>query len=338
MEESDGKLARYFKDLSKKTSRTWTDLNEKASEAFKKLNAWLVENKTPVVGIVLALVLFSGGYWLFSTPMTASTTPDYIPEQKITLPYIVQNRDLSIELEYAWIDDVLSSAWDCPAITTPPRARLSYTVKNHGETFDGMFYLPVPDYLYPDQFQTPASFTWTDGLYMVMDDAPIRTGGNRTYEFIVTMQPYLELCKTKNEMDAYGNEVENKYDQLSGAGMPTDKFTQIQQAFLSFQASHQSITNLVQTARGGDPSLTLASMDKLSTYDYRQQSLLSRAVVLDEYSYASTEGRFETIVQTVSTPNEQVLQEIADIKAQLQKQLDEPSLEDLLRAYYNVSQ
>ncbi len=333
MEDIKERIKAYTKDLSKKLSKYWD-----------KIKDFSIEHKNELIGVILVVAVVIAGFYFYRPMETAGNLPS-VREEKITIPYFVQNMDLSILIEYEWTDIVYRSEWECMKVSSPPKAKLFYTVKNNGETFDEPIYLPVPNYIYPDQFQTKPGFMWINGLFIEIKDEPLPAGANETYEFTVNLQAYQEICNLENEINGYSKEVENKHQQLITANLPAEKRNQIDEAYISFKSAKEDINSLVEIVRAGDPSITLSSMDKINKFNIRQTAVLSQNIIANEYSSTNTEtsiSRMEDIVskmQITELLNEirSQRQEINELKTQLQKQLDKPNLEDLLRVYYNVT-
>ena len=313
------------------------------SKLWSNTTNFILEYKTSLVGLFL---IVSVGLALYSWYKPVETMPnitDYTRETKM-LPYIIQNRDLVILIEYNWMDTVYMDEWECKKVDAAPKAKLIYTVKNNGERFDEILYLPVPEYIYPDQFQALPEFTWINGLYIVVQDQPLEKGAMETYEFTLNLQAYKEVCDIKNEVDGYSKEVENRYKKLIESKLPSDVLNQIDEAYISFKSAKEEVDRVVEIIRAGDPSLTLAAMGKIDGFSIRQKAVLSQNTIANEYSLLQAEIRIERMQEAVSQSNiDEILneirgqrQELNSLKTQLEKQLDKPSLEDLLEAYYNM--
>jgi hypothetical protein len=330
-------------DVSKMIKAYFKDLGENLSKFGSDLRDLVIEHKTSVVGLILVFVIILAAFYWY---IPLETRPNISSQEQGTtvLPYIAQNKDLVILINYQWVDNVYRSEWECMKVNTAPKAKITYTVKNQGEKYEELLYLPVPDYIYPDQFQSKPEFNWINGLYITVLDQPLERGAMEKYEFIVDLQAYREICNLKNEVDGYSNEVERRYDELTKTGLSSDRLNQIDEVHISFNSAKTELDKIVESMRAGNPSLTLAGMDKINKFNIRQTAVLSQSTISSEYSLSQTEIQLNKMEEVVSESNiDLILSEIQSqretinsLKIQLDEQMDKPSLEDLLDAYYNT--
>lgn len=290
--------------------------------------------------VVFAVIYFGSNY--ISQPK--AEVPQIQEEKPISF-YI--NPELSIELEYVWIDNISSSEWECTHLSRSPSAKLTYTVTNLGTSNQTRILLPVPAYIYPDYFQTKPKFTWMDRLYIVLDQG-LAGGSTANYEFVVDMKMYNALCGWRNEVSALKSEINNQYNLMMGYQISSNQKDTLNSAYYTFNSVEAEFTNAVSSSRGSGPEVLLANYDKIISQGLQRSFYSASDTIMNNYATHQASSTLDEVKQgntettdtldKLKTEQSALALVVTQMRQDLESQLKKPTLEDILAVYFNATQ